>query len=132
MRSSEHLADRDQTLTWSVSGGAGLPIADFLQVHAVIADCSQAMQHRYWVHGPLARCTGWRLIMMDTVAVAKNEFLLKFASLFTAGRSLSFPCDAKGAVALDRLSDRARNNYFFARVTVGRDFANPVVEPALH
>lgn len=63
-------------------------------------------------------------------------FQLRFASLHAAGQSLSFPCDACGQVALDSLSERARNNYFFARAVVGRDFAWPVVEaelaPALH
>ena len=60
-----------------------------------------------------------------------TRFLLRFESLFKPGRSLSFPCDAKGCVPLDRLSDRARNNYFFSRATIGRDYALPVVEPAL-
>ena len=63
-------------------------------------------------------------------------FQLRFASLHRAGQSLSFPCDACGQVALDSLSERSRNNYFFARAVVGRDFAWPVVEPmaapALH
>jgi hypothetical protein len=56
--------------------------------------------------------------------------LLRFPSLFNHGRSLSFPCDSAGQVPLDILSERARDNYFFARACVGRDFAVPVVEPA--
>jgi hypothetical protein len=53
--------------------------------------------------------------------------LLCFQSLFNDGRSLSFPCDAEGQVALDSLSERARANYLYARAVVGRDYAMPVV-----
>ena len=52
---------------------------------------------------------------------------LRFQSLFCEGRALAFPCDAGGRVELDRLSDRARNNYFYARAVVGREFAMPAV-----
>lgn len=50
-----------------------------------------------------------------------------FASLFHPGRALSFPCDRRGDVQLDGLSERARNNYFLARTTVGRDYSVPIV-----
>jgi hypothetical protein len=52
---------------------------------------------------------------------------LRFQSLFRAGRALAFPCDPEGHVDLDRLSDRAKTNYLFARAMVGRDFAVPMV-----
>ena len=52
---------------------------------------------------------------------------LYFASLFDPGRALSFPCDCCGEVQLDGLSERARNNYFFARTVVGRDYGTPIV-----
>lgn len=55
--------------------------------------------------------------------------VLRFVSLFNGGRSLCFPCDSAGHVLLDSLSERARDNYFFARACVGRDFALPIVEP---
>lgn len=54
-------------------------------------------------------------------------FELRFQSLFHQGRALAFPCDERGTVNLDGLSERARNNYFFARGGVGRDFASPAV-----
>ncbi len=57
------------------------------------------------------------------------RFELRFDSLFHAGRALSFPCDRAGRVDLDALSERARNNYLFARAATGRDFAWPCVEP---
>jgi hypothetical protein len=52
---------------------------------------------------------------------------LRFQSLFREGRAYSFPCDAGGHVDIDSLSEQARNNYFFARTVVGREFAMPAV-----
>jgi hypothetical protein len=56
-----------------------------------------------------------------------DAYELRFESLFQAGRALAFPCDAQGGVLLDDLSDRALQNYLFARAVVGREFANPIV-----
>ena len=53
---------------------------------------------------------------------------IRFRSLFNEGRGLSFPCDAQGHVELDALSDRARENYLYARAVVGREFAYPLVQ----
>jgi hypothetical protein len=58
---------------------------------------------------------------------ASGGFELRFRSLFNEGRALTFPCDAKGRVELDALSDRARQNYLYARAVVGREFATPAV-----
>ena len=52
---------------------------------------------------------------------------LYFASLSDPSRALSFPCDCCGEVQLDGLSERARNNYFFARTAVGRNYGLPTV-----
>lgn len=57
-------------------------------------------------------------------------FQLRFDPLSAAGRALCFPCDAAGRVDLDRLGERARIDYFFARTVVGRDFGRPAVRPA--
>ncbi|CAN5718158.1 hypothetical protein BH09PSE5_BH09PSE5_24200 [soil metagenome] len=54
---------------------------------------------------------------------------IKYESLFHEGRALSFPCDAEGHVPMDSLSDRARQNYLYARALVGRDYAFPSVRP---
>jgi hypothetical protein len=54
---------------------------------------------------------------------------LRFRSLFDEGRGYAFPCDRDGRVDLDRLSERARINYFYARALVGRDLATPAVHP---
>ena len=52
---------------------------------------------------------------------------LRFESLFVGARGMAFPCDTKGRVDLDALSERARHNYFYARALMGREFAFPVV-----
>ena len=59
-------------------------------------------------------------------------FELRFQSLFHEGRALVFPCDREGRVDLDSVSDRARNNYLFARAMVGREYAMPFVGEQCH
>lgn len=61
---------------------------------------------------------------------AAAGFELRFESLFDAGRALVFPCDESGEVPLSDLSARARDNYFYARKVVGREFAVPRVQHA--
>ena len=56
-----------------------------------------------------------------------DDYELRFESLFQAGRALAFPCDSHGGVRLDSLSDKALQNYLFARAVVGRDYASPTV-----
>lgn len=56
-----------------------------------------------------------------------SHFEVWFESLFNAGRGLAFPCDAAGQVDVDALSARGRNNYFFARAMLGREYATPRV-----
>lgn len=58
-----------------------------------------------------------------------TQYELRFQSLFDSGRGYAFPCDPKGQVDLDQLSERARNNYLFARAVVGRELAVPAVRP---
>ena len=55
------------------------------------------------------------------------KFELRFESLFNPGRAMAFPCDERGCVELDSLTERARKNYFYARAVVGREFATPAV-----
>jgi len=56
------------------------------------------------------------------------DYELRFRSLFNAGRGYSFPCDARGHVDIDSLSERARSNYLFARTLIGRELAMPEVQ----
>ncbi len=66
--------------------------------------------------------------MHEAAPVAdRTIFELRFPTLREAGRSLSFPCDAAGCVALDSLSDVARNNYFLARSLLGWAYGSPKV-----
>jgi hypothetical protein len=63
-----------------------------------------------------------------TAFAERTQYELRFRSLFDEGRGYAFPCDARGHVDMDALSDRARNNYFYARTVVGREFATPAVQ----
>jgi hypothetical protein len=65
--------------------------------------------------------------IMTRSTQAAAAFEIRFQSLFHQGRALAFPCDHQGRVDLDHVSDRARNNYLFARAMVGREFAMPMV-----
>jgi hypothetical protein len=70
---------------------------------------------------------------MKMIESTTNQFELRFQSLFHSGRGYAFPCDPKGQVDLDRLSDRTRMNYLYARAMVGRELAVPAVRPrAMH
>ncbi len=60
------------------------------------------------------------------------RFELRFHSLFSAGHDYAFPCDAHGQVDMDRLSDRALENYLFVRGAVGHEFLGPQVESCLN
>lgn len=67
--------------------------------------------------------------MLHTAA-STDYYELRFDSLFIEGRGLAFPCDATGQVDLDRLSDRARRNYLYARAVIGREFGYPAIRAA--
>ena len=54
---------------------------------------------------------------------------LRFRSLFDEGRGYAFPCDVRGCVDMDAMSERARLNYLYARTVVGRELATPAVLP---
>lgn len=58
------------------------------------------------------------------------NYEIRFQSLFHAGRALCFPCDEQGHVAMDALSERARDNYLYARAVIGREYAYPCVRPS--
>lgn len=54
-------------------------------------------------------------------------YQLTFEPLAGQGSGYAFPCDDRGQVDLDTLSERARNDYLFARALVGRTLAAPAV-----
>ena len=61
----------------------------------------------------------------DTSLAARYE--LRFPSLFEGGRDFVFPCDAHGHINICGLSERSRNNYYYARTLIGREFSVPAV-----
>lgn len=56
-------------------------------------------------------------------------FEIAYEPLDGQGNTLAFPCDSHGEVCFAQLSERARNDYLFARACVGRLFNRPVVRP---
>jgi hypothetical protein len=60
-----------------------------------------------------------------------DAYQLCFRSLFHSGRGYAFPCDPAGQVDLDTMSERARNNSFYARAMVGRELSAPAIEAKL-
>lgn len=57
-----------------------------------------------------------------------TSYELRFQSLFDEGRGYAFPCDVKGHVDIDAMSQRARLNYLYARTVIGRELATPAVQ----
>ena len=60
----------------------------------------------------------------------RDAYELRFRSLFNEGRALAFPCDAAGHVDMDSMTEKALNNYLYARTVIGREFALPSVLPS--
>lgn len=56
------------------------------------------------------------------------RYEISFRSLYRDGGGLAFPCDERGRVDLDDLTDFVRNRYLYARALVGREFAAPSVQ----
>jgi hypothetical protein len=56
------------------------------------------------------------------------RYELRFQSLFHSGRGLTFPCDDRGEVHWDAMSERARSSFLRAREAVGIEFATPAVQ----
>lgn len=55
------------------------------------------------------------------------RFELRYRSFSPLRCGYAFPCDANGRVDLDRVSERARGNYLYARAAVGFDLQQPEV-----
>lgn len=56
-----------------------------------------------------------------------RTLVLSFQCIHSS-KKLEFPCDDKGIVFLDSLTERARSNYFYARAMLGREFLTPQVQ----
>lgn len=68
---------------------------------------------------------------MNGSTISREHYELRFRSLFNEGRAYAFPCDAAGHVDMDALSDRARENYLYARAVIGLEVAMPAVQQTL-
>jgi hypothetical protein len=71
--------------------------------------------------------THHRRAAMITTTTA--EFELRYQS-FDSALCFVFPCDPQGRVDMDRLCERTRLNYLYARAMVGYELAAPAVRPA--
>ncbi|CAN7639585.1 hypothetical protein LJR290_004918 [Variovorax sp. LjRoot290] len=60
---------------------------------------------------------------------ASTGYELLFRSLISTRRAYVFPCDAVGHVDMDSLSERARDNYLYARAVMGMEVEWPDVRP---
>ena len=67
--------------------------------------------------------------MSQSIHLPVACYEIRYQPLSGRGPELAFPCDAKGRVEMDALSDRARDNYLYARAVVGREYATPAVLP---
>jgi hypothetical protein len=54
-------------------------------------------------------------------------FQIRFRSAFLHGQSMAFPCDERGEVDMDLLSEAGRRDYLFARVITRRDCTAPEI-----
>lgn len=57
----------------------------------------------------------------------REKHELRFLALAGGGEGYAFPCDPAGRVELDRLTERERIDYLYARAVVGREVAPPVI-----
>jgi hypothetical protein len=60
-------------------------------------------------------------------AAVLPRYELRFENLFKGHCGFSFPCDVKGLVDIDSLSEKGRSNYYYARVVIGRELTMPIV-----
>ena len=67
------------------------------------------------------------MIESSAPVACDTRYELRFASLYNRGRGFAFPCDAQGHVDIDELTERSRENYFYARTVVGAEFSAPIV-----
>ena len=65
-----------------------------------------------------------------TLLAEQDLYELRFAGLANGRRDYAFPCDKHGRVDIDRLTDRDRTNYFYARTVVGKELSAPTIAPA--
>jgi hypothetical protein len=63
-----------------------------------------------------------------TIPIAQSCCRVHFRLTRPRGRTITLPCDSRGEVHLDLLSDSAKRDYLFARVMSRRDSIQPEIE----
>lgn len=63
---------------------------------------------------------------MKTQSICER-YELHFQSLFDPGKGYAFPCDERGRVDMNDLSERSLINYLYSRAVVGLEFHAPAV-----
>ncbi len=64
----------------------------------------------------------------QSTATPPGSHELRFASAYQPGRGIAVPCDERGEVDLNALSERLRTAYLGARALVGREYLCPTVQ----
>ena len=85
------------------------------------------LRRRLPIVGASNQCFQGTAVTPSAQAAARADYQLRFESLYNHGRALEFPCDDAGHVEIDALSERARDNYFYARAVVGREYCAPII-----
>ena len=57
-----------------------------------------------------------------------DRYELRFHSLYKPGRGYTFPCDERGRVDMDEMSDSERDSYLYARAIIGHELSFPAVQ----
>lgn len=65
--------------------------------------------------------------MMQRLISQPVSYELCYQSLSRSSRKWAFECDVDGHVDMDTMPERERNNYLFARATVGIEFDEPQI-----
>jgi hypothetical protein len=68
----------------------------------------------------------------QTQQLSSDRYELRFRSLYQPGRGYTFPCDARGRVDMDALSDNERHSYLYARAIIGYELSLPAVQRSDH
>jgi hypothetical protein len=80
----------------------------------------------------MQQITGFRDVPAQTwnpvvSAEGPEHYELRYRPLAEVGCGFAFPCDARGRVQMDELSERSRANYLYARAAVGYELEWPLV-----
>jgi len=67
--------------------------------------------------------------MRCSIYLPGPRYEIRYRPLTEDVEPLTFPCDAQGHVQMDALTERARNDYLYARAVVGVEYDRPAILP---